>query len=122
LEIRREVLGAEYVDAALADATAFSKPMQDLVTEYCWGWLWSRKGVPRNVRSLINLALLGVLNRPVEFKAHVRGALHNGCTAEEIAEVLLQVAVYAGVPAGVEAFRLANEALKAEGVELNALG
>jgi 4-carboxymuconolactone decarboxylase len=110
LAARREVLGSEYVERQLAAADDFNKPLQEMLTEYCWGWLWTRPQLPRKMRSLINLAMLSALNRPVEFKVHVKGALKNGCTKEEIREVLLQVAVYCGAPAGVEAFRLAREA------------
>jgi 4-carboxymuconolactone decarboxylase len=109
LAVRREVLGAEYVERQLASADDFNQPLQDLLTEYCWGGIWSRPQLPRKLRSLINLAMLSALNRPIEFKTHVKGALKNGCSKEEIREVLLQVAVYCGAPAGVEAFRLARE-------------
>jgi 4-carboxymuconolactone decarboxylase len=112
LAVRKEVLGAEYVERNLASADDFNMPMQELVTQSCWGWLWARPQMPRKMRSLINLAMLSALNRPHEFKAHTKGALTNGCTREEIREVLLQVAVYCGMPAGVEAFRLAREAMK----------
>ena len=111
LAVRKEVLGAEYVERNLKAADDFTMPMQELVTQSCWGWLWTRPQLPRKMRSLINLGLLSALNRPNEFKTHVKGALTNGCTREEIREVLLQVAVYCGMPAGVEAFRLAREAL-----------
>jgi 4-carboxymuconolactone decarboxylase len=109
LAVRREVLGAEYVERQLATADDFNKPLQDMLTEYCWGGVWGRPQLPRKTRSLLNLAMLSALNRPIEFKTHVKGALKNGCTKEEIREVLLQVAVYCGAPAGVEAFRLARE-------------
>jgi 4-carboxymuconolactone decarboxylase len=112
LAVRKEVLGAEYVERALKAADDFNTPMQELVTQSCWGWLWTRPQLPRKMRSLVNLAMLSALNRPHEFKAHMKGALTNGCTQEEIREVLLQVAVYCGMPAGVEAFRLAREAMK----------
>lgn len=111
LAVRKEVLGAEYVARQLATADDFNKPLQDLLTEYCWGSVWGRPQLPRKTRSLINLAMLSALNRPIEFKTHVRGALKNGCTRDEIREVLLQVAIYCGAPAGVEAFRLAREVL-----------
>ena len=111
LAVRKEVLGAEYVERQLKAVDDFGQPMQELVTESCWGWLWGRPHLPRKMRSLINLGLLSALNRPNEFKTHVKGALTNGCTREEIREVLLQVAVYCGMPAGVEAFRLAREAM-----------
>ena len=112
LAVRKEVLGAEYVERNLKSSDDFTMPMQELVTQSCWGWLWGRPNLPRKTRSIVNLALLSALNRPHEFKVHVKGALTNGCTKEEIREVLLQVAVYCGMPAGVEAFRLAREAFK----------
>lgn len=111
LAVRKEVLGAEYVERNLKAADDFNMPMQELVTQSCWGWLWGRPQLPRKMRSLVNLGLLSALNRPHEFKVHVKGALTNGCTREEIREVLLQVAVYCGMPAGVEGFRLAREAM-----------
>ena len=111
LKVRRAVLGDAYVDRAIQNADAFNKPLQDLVSEYCWGWIWTREGLPRKMRSLINLAMLSCLNRPHELKIHIQGALRNGCTKEEIQEVLLQVTIYAGVPAGVDAFRTAREAI-----------
>lgn len=112
LKARKEVVGAEYVDRAFKEADAFSLPMQELVTEYCWGWLWNRPGLERKTRSMLNIAMLAVLNRPAELKSHVKGALRNGCTREEIAEVLLQAAVYGGVPVGMSSFALAREAFK----------
>lgn len=108
--IRREVLGSQYVDKALAAADDFNKPLQDLVTEYCWGAVWGREGLPRKTRSLLNLAMISALNRPHELKAHVKGALRNGVTKDEIREVFLQVAIYCGVPAAVDSFRVAREA------------
>jgi 4-carboxymuconolactone decarboxylase len=116
LAVRREVLGAAYVDMALAAADDFTRPLQELVTEYCWGAVWTRPGLSRQTRSLVNLAMLTALNRPHELKLHVRGALQNGCTRDEIMEVLLQTAIYCGVPAAMEAFRSAREVLaEAEG-------
>lgn len=109
LAIRRAVLGAEYVDKAIAAADDFSMPMQQLVTEYCWGAVWGREELPRKTRSIINLAMISALNRPHELKLHVRGALNNGVSREEIREVLLQVAIYCGVPAAIDAFRTARE-------------
>jgi 4-carboxymuconolactone decarboxylase len=109
LKIRREVLGAEYVDTSIAKADDFNRPLQELVTEYCWGTVWSRPGLSRKMRSLINLAMLTALNRPHEVKLHLKGALNNGCSKEEIMEVLLQTAIYCGVPAAVDSFRLARE-------------
>jgi 4-carboxymuconolactone decarboxylase len=110
--IRRQVLGADYVDRARAAVSAFSQPIQDLTTEYCWGVVWSRDGLERKTRSLLNLAMLTALNRQHEFKAHVRGALTNGATVEEIQETLLQAAIYVGIPAGLESFRLAESVFK----------
>jgi len=112
LAIRREVMGDKFVDAALASADDFSKPVQDLVTEYCWGAVWGREGLARRDRSMINLAMISILNRPTELKGHIRGALTNGMTREEICEVLLQVMVYAGAPAGMDSFRIAKEVFK----------
>jgi 4-carboxymuconolactone decarboxylase len=110
LAIRKAVLGTEYVERALASADAFSRPLQELVTEYCWGAVWGREGLKRRDRSLINLAMIATLNRPHELKIHVKGALTNGVKREEIMETLLQVAIYAGVPAAVDSFRIAREA------------
>ena len=109
LQIRREVLGAEYVEKSISQADDFNRPLQELVTEYCWGTVWSRPGISRKMRSLINLAMLTALNRPHEVKLHLKGALNNGCSKEEIMEVLLQTAIYCGVPAAVDIFRLARE-------------
>jgi 4-carboxymuconolactone decarboxylase len=109
LEIRRAVLGNAYVDAALKSADDFNRPLQDLVTEYCWGAVWGREGLPRKTRSMLNLAMISILNRPHELRAHIRGALTNGVSKAEICEVLLQVAIYAGVPAAVDSFRIARE-------------
>ncbi len=111
LKNRREVLGPEYVDKAIAAASPFSLPMQELVTEYCWGAIWDRPGLDRRTRSIINLAMLTALNRPHELKLHVRGALNNGVSQDEIAEILLQAAVYCGVPAAMDSFRAAGEVL-----------
>ena len=112
LQVRREVLGAEYVDAAISLADDFNRPFQDLVTEYCWGAVWARPGLDRKTRSLLNLAMLTALNRPHEVKIHLKGALNNGCSKKEIMEVLLQTAIYCGVPAAVDSFRLAREVFK----------
>jgi 4-carboxymuconolactone decarboxylase len=112
LAVRREVLGAEYVDKAIADADELTRPLQELVTEYCWGTVWTRPGLPRKTRSLINLAMLTALNRPHEVRLHLRGALRNGCTKEEIMEVLLQSAIYCGVPAAIDSVRIAKEVFK----------
>ncbi len=110
LQIRSEVLGAEYVERALADADDFTGPLQDLVTEYCWGAVWGREELPRKTRSMLNLAMISVLNRPNELRMHVKAALTNGVTREEIREIFLQVAIYGGVPAAVDSFRIAREA------------
>jgi 4-carboxymuconolactone decarboxylase len=112
LQIRREVVGSEYVDRSLADTDDFNRDFQRLVTEFCWGEIWGREGLSRQQRSLNNLCLLSALNRPHEFELHLRGALRNGCTRIEIRETLLQIACYAGIPAGVEAFRIARRVLK----------
>jgi 4-carboxymuconolactone decarboxylase len=109
LEIRKSVLGKEFVENSLKTADEFNMPLQELVTEYCWGWVWGREELPKKTRSMLNLAMLSALNRPHELKMHLRGALRNGVTRAEIREVLLQVAIYCGVPAGVDAFRTARE-------------
>lgn len=111
LEIRRSVLGAEYVDNSINNATDFNRPIQELVTEYCWGEVWARPGLPKKTRSMLNLAMMTALNRPHELKLHVRGAINNGVTKEEIQEVLLQTAIYCGVPAAIDSFRTAKEVL-----------
>jgi len=115
LGIRRAVLGAEFVDNAIKTADDFNRPLQELVTEYCWGEVWGRPGMDRKTRSLLNLAMLSALNRPHEIKMHVRGALANGVTKDEIKEVFLQVAIYCGVPAAVDSFRIARETFKEMG-------
>lgn len=112
LQTRREVLGADYVDNAIRNADDFNRPMQELVTEYCWGEIWNRPGLDRRTRSLLNLAMLTALNRPHELKLHVRGALNNGVTRDEIREVFLQTAIYCGVPAAIDSFRNAKEVFK----------
>ncbi len=111
LKIRKSVLGTETVEKSLASADDFNMPMQKLVTEYCWGAVWGRDELPKKTRSMLNIAMLAVLNRPNEFKLHIRGAIRNGVTREEIREILLQVAIYAGVPAGIDSFRIAKEVL-----------
>lgn len=111
LEIRKAVLGADFVEKSIAAADDFNMPMQRLTTEYCWGAVWGREELPKKIRSMLNLAMLSALNRPHELKMHVGGALRNGVSRAEIREVLLQVAIYCGIPAGVEAFRVAKEAL-----------
>lgn len=109
LEIRKAVLGADYVQKSLDAADDFNRDFQELVTEYCWGAGWGRTALSRRDRSLLNLVMLGTLNRSHEFKLHLKGALTNGCSREEIKDTLIQLAIYAGIPAGVEAFRLARE-------------
>lgn len=109
LDVRRAVLGKDFVDKSIGDADDFTRPLQELVTEYCWGRIWTRPGLSRKTRSLINLAMLTALNRPHEVKLHLRGALNNGCSKEEIMEVFLQTAIYCGIPAAVDSFRIAKE-------------
>ena len=109
LQVRREVLGAAYVDASISQTDDFSRPLQELVTEYCWGAVWTRPGLDRKTRSLLNLAMLTALNRPHEVKLHLKGALNNGCSKDDIMEVLLQTAIYCGVPAAIDSFRAAKE-------------
>jgi 4-carboxymuconolactone decarboxylase len=111
LEIRKSVLGKEFVEKSIASADDFNRPLQELVTEYCWGAVWGREGLDKKTRSIINLAMISALNRPHELKMHVKGALRNGLTKEQIREVLLQVGIYCGVPAAVDSFRVAREAL-----------
>ena len=118
LAIRKEVLGAEFVEKSFTTADEFNLPMQELVTEYCWGAVWGRETLPRKIRSFLNLAMLSALNRPHELEAHIKGALKNGASREEIREVLLQVAIYCGVPAGVDSFRTARKVF----AELDAAG
>jgi 4-carboxymuconolactone decarboxylase len=113
LAVRSEVLGPEYVQRSLERASDFSRPMQELVTEYCWGAVWARPGLDRRTRSLLNVAMLTSLGKSHELSIHVRGAIRNGCTKQEIQEALLQAAIYCGVPAAMEAFRTADEALAA---------
>jgi 4-carboxymuconolactone decarboxylase len=110
LALRKQVLGAEYVERSMAAADSFSMPMQELSTEYCWGHVWTRPGLALRDRSLINIAMISALNRPHELKLHVKAALNNGLSREEIREVILQVAVYCGVPAGIDSTRIAREA------------
>ncbi len=111
LAVRRRVLGARYVNDAMRSADDFTRPLQELVTEYCWGAVWTRPGLPKKTRSLLNLAMLTALNRPHEVRLHVRGALRNGCSSREIMETLLQTAIYCGVPAAIDSFRVAREVL-----------
>lgn len=112
LEIRKSVLGREFVEKSFAAADDFNREQQELVTEYCWGAVWGRPGLDRKTRSIINLAMISALNRPHELKMHVAGALRNGLTRDDIKEVFLQVMIYAGVPACVDCFRIAREVFK----------
>jgi len=111
MQVRREVLGAEHVDRSLAQVSDFSRPLQEWVTRACWGDVWSRPDLDRRTRSLLNLAMLTALNRSHELAVHVRGAVNNGVTPDEIREVFLQAAIYVGVPAGMESFRVAQRVL-----------
>ena len=109
LGVRRAVLGDDYVDAALKNVDDFNRPLQDILNEYCWGAIWGREGLPRKTRSMLNIAMISILNRPHELRAHLKGALTNGVTREEIREILMQVAIYGGMPAAVDSFRIARE-------------
>ena len=115
MAVRRQVLGDAYVDRATASVDDFTRDFQRIVTEYCWGEVWTRPVLSNRQRSLHNLCIIATLNRAAEFEIHVRGALRNGCTPAEIRDTLIQVAVYAGIPAGVEAFRIARKVLIEEG-------
>jgi 4-carboxymuconolactone decarboxylase len=115
LALRREVLGPEYVDKSLNAANDFMMAFQRLTTEWCWGYAWTRPGLDRKTRSLVNLAMLTALNRSPEIKLHVRGALNNGVTVDEIKEVLIHATIYCGIPAGLDAFKAANDVLKEVG-------
>jgi 4-carboxymuconolactone decarboxylase len=115
LEVRRAVLGADYVDGSLAKADDFMMAFQEITTEWCWGYAWTRPGLERKTRSMLNLAMLTALGKPAELKLHVKGALANGVSVDEIKEVLLHATVYCGIPAGLDAFKAAHDVLKAEG-------
>jgi len=115
LAVRSEVLGADYVKKSLESADEFMMAFQNITTEMCWGYAWTRPGLDKRTRSIVNLAMLTALSKPNELKLHVRGALTNGLTVEEIKEILLHATVYCGIPAGLEAFKAAHEVLKAEG-------
>ena len=116
LEVRRAVLGAEYVDRSLATADDFMMAFQEITTEWCWGYAWTRDGLDRRTRSMLNLAMLTALSKPAELKLHVRGAIANGVKVDEIKEILIHATVYCGIPAGLEAFKAAHEVLKSEGM------
>lgn len=109
LAVRREVVGNQAVDQAMSNADEFSLPMQELVTEYCWGAIWTRPDLDRRSRSILNIGMLAALNRPEELAGHIRGAITNGVTKAEIRECLLQVAVYVGMPAGLGSFKVARQ-------------
>lgn len=112
LKVRKEVLGEAYVNKSIAGADEFTRTMAEWSTEFCWGALWTRPGLDRRTRSIVNLSMIAAINRPHELKLHVKAALKNGLTKDEIKEVFLQVAVYCGVPAGIDSFRIAREAFK----------
>jgi 4-carboxymuconolactone decarboxylase len=109
LEIRKQVVGKDYVEKSIAAADDLTRPLQELVTEYCWGAVWGREGLSRSTRSLLNVVMLTALNRPHELRLHLLGAIRNGCSKVEIREAMLQAGIYAGVPAAVDAFRVAKE-------------
>ncbi|MCA1533313.1 carboxymuconolactone decarboxylase family protein [Bradyrhizobium sp. NBAIM03] len=109
LEVRKAVLGEAYVNNALKNVDDFNRPFQEMLNEYCWGTVWAREELPRKTRSMLNIAMIAILNRQHEFRAHLKGALTNGVTREEIREILMQVAIYGGMPAAVDSFRIARE-------------
>jgi 4-carboxymuconolactone decarboxylase len=117
LKTRRAVLGSEYVDRSLEQADDFSWALQQLTTEYCWDEIWNRPGIDRRTRSVLNLGMIAALNRPHELKIHVRGAINNGLTKDELKEIFLQVAVYCGMPAALDCFRIAREVFKEMGID-----
>lgn len=117
LKNRREVLGAEYVDKSIASADDFNMPLQELVTKYAWGEIWGREGLSRQQRSMLNLGMLVALGRSYELRLHIRGAINNGLTKDDIREVFLQTAIYCGMPAAIDAFRNAREVFKEMGIE-----
>jgi len=118
MKVRKAVLGAAYVDNSLAGAAndEFMMAFQDITTEYCWGYAWTRPGLPKKARSMLNLAMLAALNRGPELKLHINGALNNGLTKDEIKEIFLQVAIYCGIPASLDAFKTARDVFKERGV------
>ncbi|KAI7778276.1 hypothetical protein LA080_002463 [Diaporthe eres] len=113
IKLRTQVNGAEYVEKALKNSSEFARPMQELVTEACWGSVWTRPGLEKKWRSLINVAMLVALNRSTELATHIKGAITNGATEDEVREVLLQASIYCGMPAGLEGFRVAQRVLDA---------
>ncbi|MBS0519832.1 MAG: carboxymuconolactone decarboxylase family protein [Proteobacteria bacterium] len=116
MKVRRAVLGAGYVDNSVASADDFMMAFQDVTTEYCWGYVWTRPGLPKKTRSMLNLAMLAALNRGPELKLHINGALTNGLSKDEIKEIFLQVAIYCGIPASLDAFKIARDVFKERGV------
>ena len=122
LNTRREVLGSEYVDGSLAKANDFMMSFQRVTTEWCWGYTWNRPGLDKKTRSMLNLAMLTALNRPAEIRLHLKGALNNGVSVEEIREILLHATAYCGIPAGLDAFKVANQVLEEEGAFKKAEG
>ena len=117
LKTRREVLGADYVDRSIEQADEFNWAMQQLTTEWCWDEIWNRPGLDRRSRSILNLGMIAALNRPHELKLHIRGAINNGLTKDELKEIFLQIGVYCGVPAALDSFRIAKEVLKEMGID-----
>jgi 4-carboxymuconolactone decarboxylase len=109
LEVRKAVLGEAYVNNALKSVDDFNRPFQEMLNEYCWGTVWGRDELPRKTRSMLNIAMIAILNRQHEFRAHLKGALTNGVSRDEIREILMQVAIYGGMPAAVDSFRIARE-------------
>ena len=116
LAIRTAVLGKEYVENSLANADDFMMAFQEITTEYCWGYVWGRDGLSKKTRSMLNLAMLAALNRGPELKLHINGALTNGVTKEEMKEIFLQVGIYCGIPACLDAFKTAKDVFKDRGV------
>jgi 4-carboxymuconolactone decarboxylase len=112
METRRAVLGKDYVDSSMAAANEFMMTLQRAATQWCWGYVWNRPGLDRKTRSMLNIAMLTALNRPAEMKLHVKGALTNGVTTDEIREILLQAAIYCGIPAGLDSFKIANAVIE----------
>lgn len=121
MKYRRSVLGDEYVDRSLGNSDDFNRDFQQMVTEYCWGGTWGRGVLSKRDRSILNLGMLAALNRPHEYKLHFRGAIRNGLSPAELREICMQIAVYCGIPAGIEAFRLAREVFEAEGVDISTI-
>jgi len=116
MKMRKAVLGAAYVDNSMAGADEFMMSFQDITTEYCWGYAWTRPGLSKKSRSMLNLAMLAALNRGPELKLHINGALNNGLTKEEIKEIFIQVAIYCGIPASLDAFKTASGVFKDRGI------